>query len=185
MLEIPTVVTTHHNADFDALAAAVGAALLYPEGRIVFAGSLNPNVREFVSLHGESLPIMSLRLIDQSMIRRLVIVDTADPERIGDLGQLCGRGDVETIVFDHHEAENPERPPFVEGRNWVVSGDGAQATSMLYILRERGVEVSRLEATIFALGIHEDTGAYADRLNVRVPPHGVVMLRITPAGAGE
>ena len=31
------------------------------------------------------------------------------------------------------------------------------------------------------LGVHEDTGAYADRLNVRVPPHGVVMLRITPA----
>ncbi len=159
LLEIPTVITTHQNADFDALAAAVGAALLYPEGRIVFAGSLNPNVREFVSLHGESLPIMSLRLIDQSKIRRLIVVDTADPERIGDLGRLCGRDDVETVVFDHHEAENPERPAFVAGKNWVLSSDGAQATSMLYLLRERGVEISRLEATIFALGIHEDTGS--------------------------
>ena len=65
LIEIPTVITTHQNADFDALAAAVGASLLYPEGRIVFAGSLNPNVREFVSLHGETLPIMNLRLIDR------------------------------------------------------------------------------------------------------------------------
>ena len=30
---------------------------------------------------------------------------------------------------------------------------------MLYLLLERGVEISRLEASIFALGIHEDTGS--------------------------
>ena len=159
LLEVPTVITTHQNADFDALGATVGAALLYPDARIVFGGSLNPNVRDFVSLHGESLPIMSLRLIDQSKIRRLVIVDTADPQRIGDLRQLCDRPGVETVVFDHHETENPERPPFVKGENWVLSADGAQSTSMLHILRERDVEISRLEATVFALGIHEDTGS--------------------------
>ncbi len=159
LLEISTVITTHQNADFDALAACVGAALLYPEGRIVFSGSLNPNVREFVTLHGENLPILSLRLIDQTKIRQLVIVDTADPERIGDLGRLCASDNIETVVFDHHETENPQRPPFVKGDNWVLSADGAQATSMLYVLRERGIEVPRLQATIFALGIHEDTGS--------------------------
>jgi tRNA nucleotidyltransferase (CCA-adding enzyme) len=159
LLEVPTVITTHQNADFDALAAVVGASLLYPEGRIVLAGSLNPNVREFVSLHGESLPIVNLRLIDQSKIRQLIIVDTADPERIGDLGRLCGKPGVEVVIFDHHEGENPEKPPFVKGENWVLSRDGAQATSMLYLLRERGVEIPRLAATIFALGIHEDTGS--------------------------
>ncbi|MFH0915024.1 MAG: CBS domain-containing protein [bacterium] len=159
LIEAPTVITTHQNADFDALAAAVGATLLYPEGRIVFAGSLNPNVRDFVSLHGENLPILNLRLIDQSKIRQLIIVDTADPDRIGDLGRLCGRPEIEVVVFDHHEAENPQRPPFVKGENWVLSTDGSQAASLLHILRERGVEVPRLEATIFALGIHEDTGS--------------------------
>jgi len=159
LIEAPTVITTHQNADFDALAAAVGAALLYPDARIVFAGSLNPNVREFVSLHGENLPILSLRLIDQKKIRQLIVVDTADPERIGDLGRLCGRREVEVVVFDHHEAENPQRPPFVKGENWVLSADGSEAASLLHILRERGAEIPRLEATIFALGIHEDTGS--------------------------
>jgi tRNA nucleotidyltransferase (CCA-adding enzyme) len=159
LLEVPAVITTHQNADFDALAAVVGASLLYPEARIVLAGSLNPNVREFVSLHGENLPIVNLRLIDQSKIRQLIIVDTADTERIGDLGRLCGKRGVEVVIFDHHEAESPERPAFVKGENWVLSRDGAQATSMLYLLRERGVEIPRLAATIFALGIHEDTGS--------------------------
>jgi alpha-galactosidase len=30
------------------------------------------------------------------------------------------------------------------------------------------------------LGIHDDPGSYADRLTVTVPPHGVVMLKLTP-----
>lgn len=159
LIEVPTVITTHQNADFDALAAAVGASLLYPEARIVFAGSLNPNVREFVSLHGESLPTISLRLIDQSKIRQLIIVDTADPDRIGDLGKLVHRPDVEVVVFDHHSAEHPQRPEFVAGENWVLSSDGSSAALMLHLLLERGVEINRLQATIFALGIHEDTGS--------------------------
>ncbi len=159
LLEVPTVITTHQSADFDALAATVGAVLLYPEGRIVFTGSLNPNVREFVSLHGEGLPIVGLRLVDVDKIRRLVMVDTADPSRIGELGRLCGAPGVETVVIDHHAAEGLERPPFVLGNNWLVSSDGAQATSLLHLLLERGVEISKLEASIFALGIHEDTGS--------------------------
>ncbi len=159
LLEAHTVITTHQNADFDGLAAVVGASLLYPEARIVFSGSLNPNVREFVALHGENLPIVNLRLLDQSKIRQLIVVDTADVERIGDLSRLCGRPGVEVVVFDHHETERPERPCFVEGDNWVISHDGAQATSMLYLLREREVEIPWLAATVFALGIHEDTGS--------------------------
>lgn len=159
LIETHTVITTHQNADLDALAAAVGAALLYPDARIVFSGSLNPNVREFVSLHGENLPIVGLRRLDQAKIRRLIVVDTADLDRIGELGRLCGRPDVEVMVFDHHSAENPQRPSFVKGENWVLSGDGASATSMLHLLLGRGVEIPRLAATIFALGIHEDTGS--------------------------
>ena len=89
----------------------------------------------------------------------MIIVDTADPERIGDLGRLCGRPDVEMVIFDHHEAENPSRPPSSRGRTGCCPPTGLEATSMLHLLREREVEISRLEATIFALGIHEDTGS--------------------------
>ncbi|HLA83141.1 MAG TPA: CBS domain-containing protein, partial [Thermoleophilia bacterium] len=59
----------------------------------------------------------------------------------------------------HHSSENPQRPPFVKGENWVLSGDGANATSILHVLLERGIEVPRIAATIFTLGIHEDTGS--------------------------
>ncbi|MCZ7662042.1 MAG: hypothetical protein M5U22_03380 [Thermoleophilia bacterium] len=84
-LKIAAVITTHQNADFDAFAAAVGASRLYPDARIVFAGSLNRNVREFVALHGEELPIIAWKAIDPTAVERLIVVDTADCSRLAEL----------------------------------------------------------------------------------------------------
>lgn len=156
--KVSTLITTHQNADFDALAATVGAAKLYPEARIVFPGSMNRNVREFVALHGEGLPIVPLRSVDLSSVSRVVVVDTADCSRLGELAGLCGRPGVEVVIFDHHPGTE-ERPSFVQSENWVLSADGSQASSMVYILLGREIPISPLEASIFALGIHEDTGS--------------------------
>ena len=41
----------------------------------------------------------------------------------------------------------------------MLSRDGSLVTTMLKIIHDRQLEVSPLEATIFALGIHEDTGS--------------------------
>ncbi|MBW1713223.1 MAG: hypothetical protein JRJ59_08780, partial [Deltaproteobacteria bacterium] len=42
-----TVITTHLNADFDALASMMAANLLYPEAVAVFPGSQEKGLREF------------------------------------------------------------------------------------------------------------------------------------------
>ena len=41
----------------------------------------------------------------------------------------------------------------------VVSDDGSLVTLMLRIIAEREIAVTPLESTVFALGIHEDTGS--------------------------
>ena len=41
----------------------------------------------------------------------------------------------------------------------MVSEDGALTTTLVGILAERELAVTPLEATAFALGIHEDTGS--------------------------
>lgn len=157
-VSIASLVTTHQNADLDALAGAVAACRLYPGSRIVFPGAMNRNVRDFVSLHYEDLPILGLNRLDMESVERLIVVDTDDGSRLGELQTLWNRDDVEVIVFDHHQDEEDEAK-FGEGGKWVPSSDGSQATSMLHILLERGMTVSPMEATIFALGIHEDTGS--------------------------
>ena len=42
-----TIITTHLNADFDALASMLAAQKLYPEAKIVFPGSQEKNLRNF------------------------------------------------------------------------------------------------------------------------------------------
>ena len=64
--------------------------------------------------------------------------------------------DVEKVVFDHHAGEAPD---WARPDNVVLSGDGALTTTLVGILAERELAVTPLEATIFALGIHEDTGS--------------------------
>jgi tRNA nucleotidyltransferase (CCA-adding enzyme) len=39
-----TVITTHINADFDALASLLAAQKLYPEARVVFPGAQEKNL---------------------------------------------------------------------------------------------------------------------------------------------
>ena len=41
-----TIITTHVNADFDALASMLAAQKLYPESIVVFPGSNEKNLRE-------------------------------------------------------------------------------------------------------------------------------------------
>ena len=43
------VITTHLNADFDALASMVAAKKLYPDAELVFAGSQEKVLRDFLS----------------------------------------------------------------------------------------------------------------------------------------
>ena len=61
-------------------------------------------------------------------------------------------------MFDHHRPAGG-RPPSIDAANVITSDDGSLVTLMLRIIAERELEVTPLEATVFALGIHEDTGS--------------------------
>jgi tRNA nucleotidyltransferase (CCA-adding enzyme) len=43
------VITTHTNADFDALASMLAAKKLYPDATLVFSGSQERSLRDFLS----------------------------------------------------------------------------------------------------------------------------------------
>jgi tRNA nucleotidyltransferase (CCA-adding enzyme) len=151
------VIVTHANTDFDALASLVAARRLYPGSVACLVGSLNANVREFVRLHAEELDLVEPSRLDLESITRLVAVDTVDASRLGDFERVARDPTVEVVVFDHHAAGSVELS--AAGENTVVSTDGALATTMASILAEREIPVSPLEATLIALGIHEDTGS--------------------------
>jgi tRNA nucleotidyltransferase (CCA-adding enzyme) len=153
-----TIVATHTNTDFDAFAAMLAARRLYPGAIVCLAGSLNRNVREFYRLHADELDfVVDASRLDLDAVRRLVVVETVHASRLGELEPLALDPKVDKVVFDHHV--DLERPEWAPAENVVVSADGALTTTFVGVLAEREVAVSPLEATVFALGIHEDTGS--------------------------
>src|ERR687887_94354 len=88
-------------------------------------------------------------------VRRLVVVETTSAARLGELEPVARDPNVEKVVFDHHA----QLPDWAPAENVVLSDDGALTTTMVGILAERDVQPTPIEATAFALGIHEDTGS--------------------------
>lgn len=149
------LVVGHANPDFDAYAATVAATKLFPGSRGVFLGSQNTNVRAFHNLHKGFLEFVELRGLDTSAVTRLVMVDTRDPDRIGELRDVALSPSVEVIVYDHHPKAEGDLVD-VDDRSLDV---GATTSILVHEIRERGIALTPLEASVLLLGIHEDTGS--------------------------
>jgi tRNA nucleotidyltransferase (CCA-adding enzyme) len=155
-VKAPEVIATHANTDFDAFAAMLAARRLYADAVIAVQGTLNRNVREFYRLHADELDAVEVSRLELDAIRRLIVVETTSASRLGDLEAVALDPDVEKVIFDHHAGELPD---WVKPENAVISQDGALTTTLVGVLAERELPVTPLEATAFALGIHEDTGS--------------------------
>jgi tRNA nucleotidyltransferase (CCA-adding enzyme) len=155
-VKAPEVIATHANTDFDAFAAMLAARRLYPDAVICVPRALNRNVREFYRLHADELDAVEASRIEPEAIRRLIVLETTSASRLGELEDVALDPEVEKVVFDHHGGELPD---WVKPENAVVSQDGALTTTLVGVLAERELQVTPLEATAFALGIHEDTGS--------------------------
>jgi len=149
------IITTHINTDFDAFAAAVAAQKIYSDAKIALVGSQNKNVREFLALHDDVIETFDARHIDKKIVSRLIVVDTKIGRRLGDLQELAYKPGIEVFTFDHHPA-TPEDIPITRDFSENV---GATTTILTKIIRDKGVHITPFEATLFALGIHEDTGS--------------------------
>ena len=150
------VIAGHANTDFDCFASMLACRRLYPAAVVALSGSLNRNVREFYRLHADEIPCVEAARLELDAISRLVCVEATNPARLGDLEAVARRSDVDVVLFDHHR---DERPDWLPQENVVLSDDGALTTTLVGIIAEREPAVTPLEATVFALGIHEDTGS--------------------------
>lgn len=149
------VITTHVNADFDCLGAMAAAKLLYPQAALVFAGSQEPALREFLTTPvGQSLVFSRSRDIDFSAVKRLILVDVNGPERIGPFAPLYDRPDVELHIYDHHSICAANRTATLAH----IESVGSTVTIMAKLLRGRGIIPDADTATMMMLGLYEDTG---------------------------
>ncbi len=148
------IITSHINADFDCLASMVAAKKLYPGAEIVFAGSQEKKLRDFIEAF-KPVEIKRIKDIDLSVITRLIIVDTKNSNRIGQFAEIISKPGIDIRIYDHH----PFTKEDIRGSVEVIEEVGATATIFSEILKAKKLHPSPMEATILCLGIYEETGS--------------------------
>jgi tRNA nucleotidyltransferase (CCA-adding enzyme) len=141
------------NADFDSFASMVAAKKLYPEAQIVFPGSQEKKLRDFIEAFNP-VEIKRIKDIDLSDVTKLIIVDTKIPGRIGLFEELLSNKKIKIHIYDHHPFSKGD----IRGEVERIESVGATATIFTEILKSRRLHPTPIEATILALGIYEETG---------------------------
>lgn len=148
------IVTTHKNADFDALASLVAATLLYPHTVAVLPRSINPNVKAFLSIHKDLFNLAAIDDCDLDAVNSLIVVDANNWGRLEkELQALRRRKHLEIILWDHHAGEGNISAAW-ECREIT----GANITLMLRGLKKENKMLTPMQATLFLAGLYEDTG---------------------------
>ena len=152
------LITTHMNADFDALASMLAVSKLYPEAMLVMPGAQERNLRNFfVESTTYFYNFTKLKNVPLDRVKRLIVVDTRQPERIGSLAKLLKVPGIIIHAYDHH----PDTDNDIKADYQVVKPLGSTVTVLSSILREKEISFTPEEATLLALGIYEDTGSFS------------------------
>ena len=149
------LITSHLNTDFDSLASMVAVRKLYPDAGICPPGYPDRKVKDFMGRHAHQWGLSKPRRISLDQVTLMVVVDTRTRQRIGPFAALAGRQDVTVHLYDHHPPTGQDIP----AEKIVYEPVGAAVTLIVEELVKQRKDISPEEATLFAMGIYDDTGA--------------------------
>ncbi len=150
-----TIILTHNDADFDALAALVAATKIYPGSYALIPQGIQPDAALFLENHGAQLPLKTFTGGEEYPPAEIaVIVDCRQRKRMGIFEPIVNRAR-EVHIYDHH----PPSPDDLEGSEIRVEPVGAVTTLLLEEIRQRRILMSELENTFMLLGIYRDTAS--------------------------
>ncbi len=151
------VITTHNNADFDSLSSMVAAKKLYPDAILVFPGSQEKTLRDFL-IHSTLyiFDIARIKGIDYNEVDTLILVDTRQKKRIGDFAKILNKENLTIHIYDHH----PPARDDIRGNVEYIQNTGATVSILVSLLKEKGISITPEEATVMMLGIYEETGNF-------------------------
>ncbi|MDQ7031693.1 MAG: CBS domain-containing protein [Desulfonauticus sp.] len=156
-IKADTIITCHLNADFDALAAMIAAKKLYPNAVLIFPGSQEKNLRNFIIESASYLyNFKTIEDILPEMIKLLVIVDTRQRKRLKHIEKILSNHQVQIHIYDHHPPSSDDiKGDYIYYKPW-----GATTTILTLLLKEKNIPLTDAEATLLGLGIYEDTGLF-------------------------
>jgi len=145
------VILTHEQADMDALASQLGAWLLHPDAIPLLPRGINRNGRRFLNQYEKDLPFVGFKELPRKPVDTIILVDTQSLITIKGMHE-----DTNIVVYDHHPRRDDLNPDW----DCHLVGYGANTSQLVARIRERGIELTDIQATMLALGLYEDTGSF-------------------------
>ena len=135
------------------MSSIVAATLVYPGMMALCPNSLQPNVQRFISLHKTAFKLARDFPAEPAAVRRLAICDCNQWRQFKQATQFKQCVHAANDLWDHHLQGGDIEPTWS-----CVESIGATVTLFLRIIQEKKIVVNPHEATLFLLGLYEDTG---------------------------
>src|SRR5262249_33223704 len=151
------VIATHISADFDGFAAMLGLWKLHPDAKLVFPGSKEPGLRQFLLESGIDIPEIPTK--EAQSVSHLILVDTARESRVGVLADLLNQKPRQVVeIYDHH----PEEQADISADKSHLHSFGSTTTIVVRQMMDSPAPpiLTSLEASILLAGIYEDSANF-------------------------
>ncbi|MGB9787310.1 MAG: CBS domain-containing protein [Dictyoglomus turgidum] len=153
MEKVP-IILTHTYLDFDALSSLYAAKKLYPKAIAYTSKSMERKVYEFYLLYKDILRFVENPEINVE-IEKIILVDNHWLNRIEKkFHDFIKEKKVPIEIYDHHETGD------IKGDIEFIEKTGSTTTILVEKLIEKRIPIDPIEATIFLLGIYQDTGNF-------------------------
>jgi tRNA nucleotidyltransferase (CCA-adding enzyme) len=147
------VIFSHNYLDFDALASLYAAKKLFPQAWAIPSRSMERKVYEFYSLYKDFLKFQE-KLPEK--VERVILVDNHWLNRLEKdfQGIILKEKRPFIEIYDHHKSGD------IKGDKEYIEEVGATTTILVELIIKNNIPIDPIEATLFALGIYQDTGGF-------------------------
>ncbi len=151
-----TILIGHTNMDLDCFGSLVLGKYLYPDAVIVKSRLVHPVAQSLYNLYKKHLNLFSSRDLKELDVTGIVVFDTRSYGRIREYMDFIPQFKGPFTIYDHHINDTSDIP-----NAKIVSGSyGSNATLVALNLKEKGITLNPVDATIALTGIFADTGNY-------------------------
>jgi tRNA nucleotidyltransferase (CCA-adding enzyme) len=152
---------SHKNPDFDSFSASIAASRIFPDFTVIVAGEGAQNLEDFFSIYKEKIPYYREETVDFSDVQEAIIVDACLIERLGPITQKAFEERRPVLrIYDHHPFKEEDIFPGFKIRESVIEEIGSATTLLVERIKKQNTDIDRIDATLFSIGIYEDTGNF-------------------------
>ncbi|RKD75596.1 tRNA nucleotidyltransferase (CCA-adding enzyme) [Sinobaca qinghaiensis] len=149
------VILTHNKSDFDALASSVAAKKLHPEALVILHDDIQENVRHYLAIYRDHFSFIKRSDVDWRHVTTCILTDTGSPASAAEETDMLPE-QAAVVIYDHHP------PPKKKLKNYVyiMEPTGSATSILVNRIKEKQLDITSEEATLFGLGIYADTGSF-------------------------